>query len=168
MVVSGALVARQDALGMDYNSDGRGLGYNVPSLLGLHNLPPYLHNGAAESLAQLVADTKHRTANGTLPDLLTNATDRALLVKFLESIDGTTSAVFPAIPPLSLNISSGSNYVAIGWDSAPGHQYAFESRKALDEPWLPYGLPVTASGSNTTVFLNLDTATRFLRLVYAP
>lgn len=99
---------------------------------------------------------------------MTNATDRALLVKFLESIDGTTSAVFPAIPPLSLNISSGSNYVAIGWDSAPGHQYAFESRKSLDEPWLPYGLPVTASGSNTTVFLNLDTATRFLRLVYAP
>src|SRR6185369_5007729 len=50
-VVSGTLQAAQDALGIDYNDDGKGIGYNVPSLLGLYQVPPYLHNGAAESLA---------------------------------------------------------------------------------------------------------------------
>ena len=69
-VVGGVLQAPQDALGRDYNSDGKGIGFNVPSLLGLHALQPYMHNGAAESLAQVVADVKHRTDNGRLPDLL--------------------------------------------------------------------------------------------------
>ncbi len=33
-------------------------------------VPPYMHNGAAESLAAVVADVKHRTDNGRLPDRL--------------------------------------------------------------------------------------------------
>ena len=40
-----------DALGIDYNGDGKGIGYNVPSLLGIDGLPPYYHNGACETLA---------------------------------------------------------------------------------------------------------------------
>src|SRR4030095_14700532 len=74
-VVSGVLQAAQDALGIDYNADARGPGCNVPSLLGIHAVPPFLHNGAAESLAQVVGDVKHRTANGQLPDGLSNGTD---------------------------------------------------------------------------------------------
>src|SRR5439155_12754999 len=35
-VANGTLQAAQDALGIDYNSDGKGTGFNVPSLLGLH------------------------------------------------------------------------------------------------------------------------------------
>jgi hypothetical protein len=34
--------------------------------------------------------TYHRTANGTLPDVLTDPAKQALVVKFLESIDVTT------------------------------------------------------------------------------
>jgi hypothetical protein len=30
----------QDALGIDYNGDGRRIGYKVPSLLGIFGLPP--------------------------------------------------------------------------------------------------------------------------------
>src|SRR6185369_10312768 len=82
-----------DALGQDYNSDGAGIGFNVPSLLGVHALAPYLHNGAAETLAQVVADVKHRTDNGRLPDRLSNAADQALVVKFLESEDVATVPV---------------------------------------------------------------------------
>src|SRR5436309_10138093 len=41
-VVNGVQQAAQDALGIDYNSDGRGIGFNVPSLLGLYGLPPFL------------------------------------------------------------------------------------------------------------------------------
>src|SRR5205823_5387698 len=86
-VANGMLQPAQDALGRDYNSDGRGIGFNVPSLLGLNNLAPYLHNGAAESLAAVVADAHHRTDNGRLPDQLASPTDQALVVKFLETLD---------------------------------------------------------------------------------
>ena len=58
-------LARQDALGLDYNGDGKGNGYNVPSLLGIYALPPYYHNGACETLDCVVGNVKHRTANGT-------------------------------------------------------------------------------------------------------
>ena len=43
--------------------------------------------------ACVVGDVKHRTANGTLPDVLTNPESQALVVKFLESIDAQTQAV---------------------------------------------------------------------------
>ncbi|HZO59644.1 MAG TPA: YncE family protein [Solirubrobacterales bacterium] len=79
-----------DALGQDYNGDGRGIGYNVPSLLGIDASPPFYHNGACESLACVVGNVKHRTQNGRQPDRLPNARDRALVVKFLQSIDART------------------------------------------------------------------------------
>ena len=63
----------QDALGRDYNGDGKGVGYNVPSLLGINAVPPYYHNGACETLACVVGNAKHRTANGRLPDRLQSA-----------------------------------------------------------------------------------------------
>jgi YVTN family beta-propeller protein len=79
-----------DALGTDYNGDGRGIGFNVPSLLGIEASPPYYHNGACESLACVVGNIKHRTQNGRQPDRLPNSKDRALVVKFLQSIDART------------------------------------------------------------------------------
>lgn len=88
-LVAGVLVF-PDALGIDYNGDGAGNGFNVPSLLGIYALPPYLHNGACETLACVVSDVNHRTANGTLPDRLANPELQALVVRFLESIDTHT------------------------------------------------------------------------------
>jgi hypothetical protein len=79
-----------DALGIDYNNDGRGNGYNVPGLLGIEAVPPYYHNGACESLACVLTNVKHRTANGTLPDRLGGARERRQLVTYLRSIDATT------------------------------------------------------------------------------
>ncbi len=76
----------QDALGFDYNNDGRGNGFNVPSLLGINSVPPYYHNGACETLACVVGNAKHRTANGTMPDRLSNPADQARVVAFLRSI----------------------------------------------------------------------------------
>ena len=89
-LVNGVSQPPQDALGRDYNQDGRGLGYNVQSLLGIYAVPPYMHNGACESLACVVSDVNHRTGNGHLPDRLTSASDRAAVVRFLESIDADT------------------------------------------------------------------------------
>src|SRR5204862_5721549 len=58
---------RKDALGRDYNGDGKGNGYNVPSLLGINAVPPYYHNGACESLACVLHDVRHRTGNHKFP-----------------------------------------------------------------------------------------------------
>jgi DNA-binding beta-propeller fold protein YncE len=83
----------QDGLGKDYNADGIGAGFNIPSLLGIWQLPPYYHNGACETLNCVVADVQHRTANFTVPDRLSNPANQAKVVAFLRSLDAQT--VFP-------------------------------------------------------------------------
>jgi hypothetical protein len=92
-VVNAAGVAQPQllALGKDHNVDKRGEGYNVPMKLGIHNSPPYLHNGACETLLCVVSDKNHRTANGKLPDVIGNDQSlQEMLATFLESIDDQT------------------------------------------------------------------------------
>jgi YVTN family beta-propeller protein len=86
-ITNAAGMGPQGALGRDYNGDGAGNGYNIPSLLGIDNVQPYHHNGACETLACVLSNVKHRTANGTLPDRLASSSDRAKVVAFLKSID---------------------------------------------------------------------------------
>jgi cytochrome c peroxidase len=90
VIVGGVVQPPLDALGIDYNDDGRGNGFNVQSLLGIHAVQPYIHNGACETLACVVSDENHRTANGTLPDKLASPGRQAKVVSFLESIDAQT------------------------------------------------------------------------------
>ena len=83
----------QDALGRDYNGDGKGNGYNVPSLLAINYLPPYYHNGACETLACVLADANHSridpgTGSPTLPAL--SESEVEALVEFVTSIDANT------------------------------------------------------------------------------
>jgi DNA-binding beta-propeller fold protein YncE/mono/diheme cytochrome c family protein len=80
----------KDALGKDHNGDGKGNGFNIPSLLGIWSLPPYYHNGGCETLACVLADTNHRAAGR--PAL--NAADQAKVVAFLQSLDAATA--FPS------------------------------------------------------------------------
>ncbi len=81
----------QDALGFDYNGDGKGKGFNVPSLLGVHASPPYLHNGACETVACILAHVPHRTAgqkHGV--DVLQDWSAQEAVAAFVESIDEKT------------------------------------------------------------------------------
>jgi hypothetical protein len=79
------------ALGYDFNGDGKGSGYSIPSLLGTYSLQPYYHNGACETLRCVVSDVNHRSAGlSTLQDPLFDPKARQLLVKFIESIDTNT------------------------------------------------------------------------------
>ena len=87
---AGVAAAPLDALGVDYNNDGKGIGYNVPSLLGIEGLPPFYHNGACESLACVVGNVKHRTSNGKVADRLQTKQQQDLVVEFLKSIDATS------------------------------------------------------------------------------
>ncbi len=89
-LVAGVSQARKDGLGIDYNNDGQGVGFNVQSLLGAHMVQPYMHNGACETLACVVGDVGHRTGNGRFPDLLNTAAKRKEVTTFLESIDAAT------------------------------------------------------------------------------
>lgn len=89
-LVAGVSQPPFDALGFDYNGDGKGTGFVPQSLLGAFGTPPYYHNGACETVACVVNDVKHRTANGLFPDKLGAAADRAKLVAFVESIDAGT------------------------------------------------------------------------------
>ena len=93
-LVNGVAQKAPVALGLDHNGDGKGTGFNVPSLLGINAVPPYMHNGACETLACVVSDMKHRTANGKRPDGAATAQAQALIVEYLRSIDAAT-------PPLT-------------------------------------------------------------------
>ena len=67
------------------------LGFVPPSLLSIHAFPQaFLHNGGATSLGQVMNGVVHRSAGTGGVDTLTNATDRARIVKFLQSIDAAT------------------------------------------------------------------------------
>ncbi len=90
-LVNGVSQPQQDALGVDYNADGKGNGFNIPSLLGIQQLPPYYHNGACETLVCVVGNVRHRTANFTRPDILQNPADVTRVVRFLETIGAKTA-----------------------------------------------------------------------------
>lgn len=161
-VVAGVQQAAQDALGRDYNADGKGIGFNVPSLQGIYNLPPFLHNGAAESIAAVVGDVKHRTDNGKLPDVLSDPAKQAQLVKFVESIS------FDSVPFVRLEVRISGGQIFVAFESVPGVSYALQGRNTLTDAWSGNVATVTATGVRTEVALPNNAPTRFLRLVEGP
>jgi hypothetical protein len=61
------------------------------SLLSIFAFPgSSLHNGAAGSLDVVLQNVTHRSAGTSGVDVLTNAADRAKIVRFLQSIDAAT------------------------------------------------------------------------------
>jgi flagellar hook capping protein FlgD/cytochrome c len=73
-------------------------GFVPPSLLGAHAFPPYLHNGSAQTIADVLDNVTHRSAGTGGVDVLTNAADRAALAHYVESIDASTD-FFPIAAP---------------------------------------------------------------------
>jgi YVTN family beta-propeller protein len=69
------------------------LGFNPPSLLGAFALAPYLHNGSAATLAEVMKLKKHRTAGlaAGAPDPFDDPARLADIVQFLQSIDTSTA-----------------------------------------------------------------------------
>lgn len=64
-----------------------GIGFNVPSLLGIAYHAPYFHDGSAQTLEAVF--TAHQLAGGTIASTL-SAQQEADLITFLSSIDGAT------------------------------------------------------------------------------
>ena len=64
-------------------------GFNIPSLLSVHETAPYFYSGLAQTLDN-VLDGSQDGNGGTQVHFVANATQRAQLVQFLRSIDSTT------------------------------------------------------------------------------
>src|SRR5262249_57462383 len=64
-------------------------GFNIPSLLSVHETGPYFYSGLAQTLNQ-VLDGSQDGNGGNRQHFVTNATERAQLSAFLRSIDDTT------------------------------------------------------------------------------
>ena len=70
-------------------------GFNPPSLLSIFAFAQtFFHGGSSNTLDDVLTNVAHRSS-GTGTDTLTSATARAQLVKFLNSIDGTTAPINP-------------------------------------------------------------------------
>jgi YVTN family beta-propeller protein len=84
------------------------LGYNPPSLLGAFALAPYLHNGSAFTLQEVMTRNdlkRHRVAGLAAGDVdpFDDAANVADMVAFLSSIDGSTTPFdITALPATSL------------------------------------------------------------------
>lgn len=81
LIGTGANISKQ-ALGQ--------MGFNRPSLRGVFAFGPYLHNGSAVTLDELLNNPTHMGASA----LLSSPVKRKQLVRFLQSIDDSTPA-FP-------------------------------------------------------------------------
>ena len=78
------------------NVQARGaIGFNVPSLISVFASAPYQHSGAAPTLDAVLQNVTHRSAGTAGVDTLRNPEDRKELVRFLQSIDRTTTP-FPS------------------------------------------------------------------------
>jgi hypothetical protein len=66
-----------------------GNGFNIPSLLSVHETAPYFYSGLAQTLDQVLNGTLDGNG-GTQHHNVADATQRANLVQFLRSIDQTT------------------------------------------------------------------------------
>jgi hypothetical protein len=65
-----------------------------PSLLSLFAFPgSFFHGGAALSLDEVLNNVTHRSAGTGGVDTLTNAADRAKLVRFILSIDAASTPI---------------------------------------------------------------------------
>ena len=68
-------------------------GFNIPSLLSVHETAPYFYSGLAQTLEE-VLDGSQDANGGTRHHFVADPGDRAELVAFLRSIDDTTP-IFP-------------------------------------------------------------------------
>ncbi len=72
-------------------------GFVPPSLLGVSAYPrTYFHNGSADSLEAVMANVAHRSSGTNGTDILADENARRLVVRFLKSIDQTSTPIDPA------------------------------------------------------------------------
>lgn len=112
-------------------------GFVPPSLLGAHALGPYLHNGSAQTLEDVLELVAHRSAGTAGVDGLTNGADRAALATFLRSID-TSVQPFDIVPGARLSGASAASSAAA---TSPLHFERVYPNPARDGSTIAFFLP---------------------------
>lgn len=69
-------------------------GFNIPSLLSVHETAPYFYSGLAQTLEEVLDGSQDGNSGFSRPHFISNPSDRAALIQFLRSIDNTTP-IFP-------------------------------------------------------------------------
>jgi hypothetical protein len=136
-------------------------------LLGSFASPPYLHNGAAESIAAVGEDQRHRTGNGAFPDILADANKRAQLVKFVESIDAQTLPFgLPTDEIVIANFARSDTRFFADWFGGEG-PYAFQKKQDINEAYFTT-VAVTAGASASDAVSGKSAFYRVFDLGQAP
>jgi DNA-binding beta-propeller fold protein YncE len=92
-------------------------GLDTPSLRGLWNTGPYLHDGSAATLLDVLTTQNPaglHGATGTLTPL-----ERDQLVAFLKQIDDDEPAAIP-VPAAGLTATAGTGQISLSWQAVPG------------------------------------------------
>ena len=86
---------RFNDVGQRINALG-GNGFNIPSLLSVHQTPPYFHNGIARTLDEVLNGTHDQNGTSTFRGIhnVADPAQRANLIAFVRSIDDAT----PTLP----------------------------------------------------------------------
>ncbi len=92
---------------------------DTPTLLGLSDTAPYLHDGSAATLDDVFLQAPAGSAHGLVADL--GAADRWALVSFLAQIDGSEPIVQPADRQLSVAVTRDGSPFAVLMALAPEH-----------------------------------------------
>ncbi len=92
-------------------------GFDTPSLRGLWGTGPYLHDGSAATLLEVLTTQNPAGLHGAT-GLLT-ALERDQLVAYLRQIDDDEPAAIP-VPPGGLAAAGGAGQIVLTWNAAPG------------------------------------------------
>ncbi|MEM7126160.1 MAG: Ig-like domain-containing protein [Chloroflexota bacterium] len=119
------------------------LGIDTPTLHGLWQSEPYLHNGSAPTLESVLTGNEHNAPHGDAANL--SSAERTLLISYLLQLDGNEAAPPTAFPPLQLAIPSD------GERFAPGETILLQADLLQAEAWQA-GSSITSRNVNQVTF----------------
>jgi hypothetical protein len=125
-------------------SSGRRLGQpltglDTPTLRGLWSTAPYLHDGSAATLLDVLTTQNSTGAHGATGAL--TAAQRDQLVAYLKQIDDDEPPAIP-VPPSGLTATAGILQISLSWSAAPGAQSYLVKRSTVS------GGPYTTIATN--------------------
>jgi cytochrome c peroxidase len=120
-------------------------GLDTPTLRGLWNTGPYLHDGSAATLLDVLTTQNPAGLHGATGSL--TPAERDQLVAFLKQIDDNEPAATP-VPPSGLTATAGTGQVTLSWQAAPGATSYRVKRSTVSGG--PYAVVATVSSTSHT------------------
>jgi hypothetical protein len=126
-----------------------------------------LHNGAAESIAAVLEDKRHWAGREQVPGVLDDPAKRALVTKFVESIDAQTLPFgLPSDEIVIANFARSDTQFLADWFGGEG-PYAFQKKQDFNEAYFTT-VAVTAGPSASDAVSGKSAFYRVFDLGQAP